>query len=56
MMRTFLPKALLAALNLSPVFEAVAIFAEGLVLRGGESRPSKIDGVDNLRCPSGEDK
>jgi hypothetical protein len=51
-MRTLSPKALLAGLNPSPVFEAVAIFAEGLVLNsGGESGPSEIDRADNSVVP-----
>jgi hypothetical protein len=47
-MRTLSPKALLTAFNPSPVFEAVAIFAERLVLNGDESKPSEIDGEDNF--------
>jgi hypothetical protein len=52
-MRTLSSKALLAGLNPSPVFEAVAIFAEGLVLNGAsESGSSEIDGADNSTAPS----
>jgi hypothetical protein len=50
-MRTLLSKTLLAALNPSPVFEAVAIFAERLVLNGEESKPSEIDGAYNFAVP-----
>ena len=50
-MRTLSPKALLTAFNPSPVFEAVAIFAERLVLNGDESKPSEIDGADNFVVP-----
>jgi hypothetical protein len=50
-MRTLSPKALLTAFNPSPVFEAVAIFAQRLVLKGDESKPSEIDGADNLVVP-----
>jgi hypothetical protein len=56
-MRTLSPKTLVAALNPSPVFEAVAIFAERLVLKGDDPWPSEIDlGPTTLRCQSGEDK
>ena len=47
-MRTLSPKTLLAALNPSPVFEAVAIFAERLVLNGDESKTGEIDGADDF--------
>jgi hypothetical protein len=50
-MRTLSQKALLAALNPSPVFEAVAIFAERLALNCDESGPSKIDGAGNFALP-----
>ena len=47
-MRTLSSKTLLAALNPSPVFEAVAIFAERLALNGDESRPNEICMADNF--------
>src|SRR6516162_9664968 len=47
-MRTLSPKTTLAALNLSPVFEAVAILAERLVLNGDESKTGEIDGADDF--------
>ena len=47
-MRTLSPKALLTAFNPSPVFEAVAIFAERLVLNGDESKTGEIDGADDF--------
>ena len=47
-MRTLSPKALLVVLNPSPVFEAVAIFAEQLVLKGDETWPREIDGDGQL--------
>ena len=47
-MRTLSSKTLLAALNPSPVFEAVAIFAERLALNGDESRPNEICVADNF--------
>jgi len=51
-MRTLSPRALLTAFNPSPVlFEAVAIFAERLVLNGDESKPSEIDGAYNFAVP-----
>jgi hypothetical protein len=55
-MRTLSPKTLLAVLNLSPVFEAVAIFAERLVLNGDKSKAGEIDGRTTLPSPSGEYK
>ena len=55
-MRTLSPRALLTAFNPSPVFEAVAIFAERLVLNGDESKPTEIDGAYNFECQSGENK
>ena len=55
-MRTLAPKALLTAFNPSPVFEAVAIFAERLVLNGDESKPSEIDAAYDFAVPSGENK
>ena len=53
-MRTLSSKALLAALNPSPVFEAVAIFAEQLVLKGDEAWPSESERADNFAWRSGE--
>ena len=50
-MRTLSPRALLTAFNPSPVFEAVAIFAERLVLNRDESKPSEIDGPYNFAVP-----
>ena len=47
-MRTLSPKALLATMNPSPLLEAVAIFAERLVLKGDESGLSEIDGADHF--------
>ena len=55
-MRTLSGKALLASMNPSPLLEAVALFAERLVLKGDESGLSEIDGADHFRCQSGEDK
>ena len=50
-MRTLSSKTLLAALNPSPVFEAVAIFAERLALNSDESRPNEIGMADNFAVP-----
>ena len=47
-MRTLSPKALLAALNPSPVFEVVGTFAERLALKSDEAWPSEIDGPHNF--------
>ena len=47
-MRTISSKTLLAALNPSPIFEAVAIFAERWVLNDDESKAGEIDGADNF--------
>ena len=55
-MRTLSPKALLAALNPSPVFEVVGTFAERLALKGDEAWPSEIDGPHNFAMSNCIDK
>jgi hypothetical protein len=44
-------KAVFASLNPSPVFEVVAMLAEGLVLNGDESRSKEIAGASDLALP-----
>jgi hypothetical protein len=43
-------KAVFAALNLSPVFDAVAMFAEGLAMRDDESAQRRLP--EQLTCDS----
>jgi len=50
-MRTPSATTLLAALNPSPLFEAVAIFADRLVVRGDEFPSSEIDGAHTFAVP-----
>jgi hypothetical protein len=45
-------KAVFAALNPSPVFDAVAMFAEGLAMRDDESRSKETTGATDLRWRS----
>jgi len=40
-------KAMFASLNPSPVFEVVAILAEGLAMNGDESRSRETEGADD---------
>ena len=49
-MRTLSPKALLTALNPSPVFEAVGSFAERLALKGDAPWP-RLNGPGNFAMP-----
>lgn len=44
-------KEVLVALNPSPVFEVMEMFAEGLVIRGGERRANKIGGANEFGVP-----
>jgi hypothetical protein len=44
-------KAVFAAWNPSPVFEAVAMFAEGLAMRGEESLSKEIGGANDFALP-----
>jgi hypothetical protein len=51
-MRGFAWKVAFAALNPSPIFEAVARFAEKLPMRGGESSSTEINGASDLTLPT----
>jgi hypothetical protein len=42
-------KAVFASLNPSPVFEVVAIVAEGLAMNADESRSKETEGADDGR-------
>jgi hypothetical protein len=44
-------KAVSATLNPSPVFEVIAMFAEGLAIRGEESRSKEIGGANDFAAP-----
>jgi hypothetical protein len=46
-------KAVFASLNPSPVFEVVAIVAEGLAMNGDEPRSKEIDGADDSAAALG---
>ena len=49
-------KVAFAALNPSPIFEAVAMFAEKLPMKDDESNSKEINGANDLRCRSGTGK
>jgi hypothetical protein len=44
-------KAVFASLNPSPVFEVVAVWAEGLAMNGDRSRSKEIDCADDYAVP-----
>jgi hypothetical protein len=44
-------RAVFASLNLSPVFEVVAMLAEGMVLNGEESHSKQIAAASDLALP-----
>jgi hypothetical protein len=45
-------KAVFAALNPSPIFEAVAMFAEKLPMKDGECSSKEINGASDLALPN----
>ena len=55
-MKALMWKTVLASLNPSPVFEAVAVLAEGLAINSSESIQLELDGADDSAVPKRETK
>ncbi len=50
-MKSLTWKSIFASMNPSPVFEAVAMFGEGLAMNGDESGSNEIDRADDSLVP-----